>query len=347
MAHEIDLKNYHIRTDMIVECFDKDKLNTGIDHEITDLGNDIVLEETTISKVGEQICNKKSGIYKTLSFKDITDKNNFKRVESELINVLKSFLEQEKIKKDATCLVIGLGNESSTPDSLGPDVINHVLVTRYLFELGEVEGGYRNVASFKPSVTGITGIETSELIRGVVNVVRPDFLIIIDALASSSIDRVNKTIQLTDAGILPGSGVGNNRREINRDTFSIPVISIGVPTIVDAVTIVSDTFKYMFKHFSYKLDNIDNKKLKFVLDKDQNYMDHNKELSDDDKEKILGIVGTLDEVDFKKLMMEVLSPIDYNLMVTPKEVDFIIKKLSLLIGNAINKSLHEEYNPTN
>lgn len=346
MAHSIDLKNYSVRTDIIIDTIDTSKENIGIMHKTSKYG-DIVVDDVIIDEKGEAISNKSKGIYKTITFKDVTDKDNFKKVESVFIDCFKDLMKRLQIKDDATCLIIGLGNEKSTPDSLGPKVIDNILVTKYLFDLGEVEEGYRNTSSFKPSVTGVTGIETKKLIEGIVNVTKPDFLIIIDALASSSIDRVNKTIQMTDAGILPGSGVGNSREGINKDTFSIPVIAIGVPTIVDAVTIVSDTFKYMLKQFSYKLDNLDNNKLKFVDEMHQNYLEKKDELTSEEKEKLLGIVGSLDEYSMKKLLLEVLSPIDYNLMVTPKEIDFVIDKISLLIGNTINKVLHKSYNTTN
>ena len=157
--------------------------------------------------------------------------------------------------------------------------------------------------------------------------------------------RVNKTIQLTDTGIHPGSGVGNNREELSEESLKIPVIAIGVPTIVDAVTIVSDTFKYILKHFSYKIENIDNNKLKLVPN--PNYLNHQEKLSKEEKESLLGMVGTLSEEETKQLLVEVLSPIDYNLMVTPKEVDFVMKKLSNVISKSINKSLHDKYNSTN
>lgn len=346
MSHEIDLKNTNIRTDIIIDTIDTTKENIGIKSNIEKI-DDIVIEEVIIDKDGEKLCGKKKGIYKTISFSDVTDKNNYKKVQKILIEQLKNLLEVININKKDSCLIIGLGNNKSTPDSLGPKVIDNILVTRYLFELGEVEQGYRNTASFVPGVTGVTGIETKKLIEGIANVVKPNFLILIDALASSSIERVNKTIQITDAGILPGSGVGNDREEISNNTFGIPVIVIGVPTIVDAVTIVSDTFKYMMKQFSFKLENKNNQKLKFIDELHQNYLDNNKELSKENKEKVLGMVGSLEEEDLKTLIYEVLSPINYNLMVTPKEIDFIMDKLSLLIGNSINKVLHESYNPTN
>ena len=346
MSHEIDLKNINIRTDMIVDTIDTSSDNSDIKSYKKEFDN-IIVEEIIIDKKSSEIYKRKDGIYKTITFKDITDKDNFKKVEKVLIDEIRDLMEKLKISNNASCLIIGLGNNKSTPDSLGPKCIENVLVTRYLFDLGEVEEGYRNTSSFTPGVTGTTGIETKKLIEGVVNVSKPDFLIIIDALASSSIERVNKTIQITDVGIAPGSGVGNNREELNSKTFNIPTIAIGVPTIVDAVTIVSDTFKYMMRQFNYKLENLDNKKLKFVDELHQNYLNEEGELSFENKEKILGIVGTLKDDDLKKLIYEVLSPIDYNLMVTPKEIDFIMEKLSLLIANSINKVLHKSYNTTN
>lgn len=346
MSHEIDLKNLNIRTDMIVDTIDTSSDNSDIKSYKKEFDN-ISVEEIIIDKKSSEIYKRKNGIYKTLTFKDITDKDNFKKVEKVLIDEIRDLMEKLKISNNASCLIIGLGNNKSTPDSLGPKCIENVLVTRYLFDLGEVEEGYRNTSSFTPGVTGTTGIETKKLIEGVVNVSKPDFLIIIDALASSSIERVNKTIQITDVGIAPGSGVGNNREELNSKTFNIPTIAIGVPTIVDAVTIVSDTFKYMMRQFNYKLENLDNKKLKFVDELHQNYLNEEGELSFENREKILGIVGTLKDDDLKKLIYEVLSPIDYNLMVTPKEIDFIMEKLSLLIANSINKVLHKSYNTTN
>lgn len=345
MAHEIDMKKYKIRTDMIVESFDKTKNITGINHTVFQKENNITVGKTIIDETGEKTCGKKKGIYQTISFDDITDKDNQKAIEEVLISVLKEFLEEKKINKSSSCLVIGLGNKDSTPDSLGPLVVNDILVTKYLFNLGEVEEGYRDVSSFIPGVTGTTGIETKKVIDALIKATNPDFIIVIDALASSSMSRVNKTIQLTDTGIHPGSGVGNNREELSEESLKIPVIAIGVPTIVDAVTIVSDTFKYILKHFSYKIENIDNNKLKLVPN--PNYLNHQEKLSKEEKESLLGMIGSLSEEETKQLLVEVLSPIDYNLMVTPKEVDFVMKKLSNVISKSINKSLHDKYNSTN
>lgn len=344
--HTIDLKSKGFRTDLVIDEITREK-DSEIKPKIVEKTKNISVEEVVIDKKIKTNWNKKDGIYETISFVDITDKNNFKEVEEIAVKTLKKMLEELKIEKQAKVLIIGLGNESSTPDALGSKTIDHVLVTRHLFLLGEVENGYRNVASFKPSVTGITGIETKDLIESIKDKISPDLLIVIDALASSSIERLNKTIQITTAGISPGSGVGNNRLEISKDTLKIPVIAIGVPTVVDGATIVENTIQLLLKKISYQLDNKDNEKLKLVPMTSQNYLKHTKELTKEQKEDLLGMVGLLDEQELKSLILEVLLPINYNMMVTPKEIDYLIDKLSLLLGNMINKSLHEHFNPTN
>ena len=187
---------------------------------------------------------------------------------------------------------------------------------------------------------GETGIETSDLIKGIISEIRPDFIITIDALAASSIERLNKTIQMTNAGINPGSGVGNKRKEISKDTLGIPVIAVGVPTVVDAVSIVNDTIHYMYKNFAYTKANIHNPANKLMLK--VNYLKHNIDIEEKDKQKLFGIVGTLSNEEVKSLIYEVLNPVGYNLMVTPKEEDFIVKKISTVISSGINSALHKE-----
>lgn len=332
--HTIDLSKFSLRTDLIVENNDQSNYKTTVKEK-----NNIKIENTFSSDQIER--------YTTISFNDISDKDNHKKVEEVFIEELKSYLKEVNLNEEDEVLVVGLGNSNSTPDSLGPHTIKQVLVTRYLYALGEVEEGYQNVASLAPEVTSTTGIETSELIKSLSKDIKAKLLIVIDALAASSLSRVNKTIQITNTGIHPGSGVGNNRKEISKETLGIPVIAIGVPTVVDAATIVSDTFKYMQKQFSFKLNNYNNNSLKLVPVTNQDYTTEETQLSKEDKKEILGEVGTLTEDEFKQLIYEVLSPINYNLMVTPTEIDFIIERLALLIGNGINKSLHKHFNPTN
>ena len=339
-----DLNNYKVRTDLIVESIDINDSKDIIQKEKTI--DNIKITDITVKKDLEQL-NKKKGKYITISFEDITDTLNRRKVEDIVTKELNSLMKDNNIKKDSTALVVGLGNYKSTPDSLGPKVINKIIVTRHLYVIDEVqvEEGYRNVSGFIPGVMGSTGIEAHNIIKGIVKEIKPDFIIVIDALASSSVERVNKTIQMTDTGIHPGSGVGNTRYELSNNTLGIPVIAIGIPTVVDAVTIVSDTLKYLLKKFSYNIENINNHANKLKPITSINYLSkETKELSDEDKEKILGLLGSLTEEEVHQLIFEVLTPIGYNLMVTPKEVDFVIDKLSLLLSTSINRSLHSKMN---
>lgn len=336
-----DLKNYNIRTDLVVDILDNDIKDRSIIIDNKKV-NDIEILSVEILNDKNKL-NKKKGRYITISYKDITDKKNLNKLEEIVISELKEFMNYLKITTDMKCLVIGLGNKNSTPDSLGPKVIDSILVTRYLYEIEniEVDKNYRNVAAFAPGVTGNTGIESSDIILGIVKNIKPDFLIVVDALASSSMDRINKTIQITDTGIYPGSGVYNNRKELSRELLNIPVISIGIPTVIEAFVLVSDTIKYLFKNFSYNKENYDKNKL--IPVNLRNYLDYPDSLTTEEKKKLLGEIGILNEEDIKKLIYEVLTPIGYNMMVTPKEIDFFMDKASSMLANIINKTLHHNF----
>lgn len=337
MNHEINLSNYKIRTDLAIESLEQESINVDNVKKYDDVSVTYVNVDQNLSKK----LNKKIGTYITIEFDDVTDYNNRKKVEKIFSKNLKSLLKKEKINENASCLVIGLGNNKSTPDSLGPKSINDILVTNHLFLYGEVEEGFRKVFAISPGVTGQTGIETSDLIKGIIDVIKPDFVIAIDALASSSITRVNKTIQITNTGIHPGSGIGNKRKEISKETIGLPVVALGVPTVVDAVTIVSDTIHYMYEHVTYTKMNMDKPSTKLAIGT-PNLLEKDIQVSDSDKKNIFGAVGNLNEIETKQLIEEVLTPIGYNLMVTPKEVDFVIECLSSLIAGGINLALHKK-----
>ncbi len=340
MKHEIDLAKYEVRTDLISEVITDNQNKQGYKRKVTKDG-DITIENIVIDEVGEQVIHKKKGNYETIYFDDITDKTNYEHLLQVMIPLLKEFYKKENISDQATCLIIGLGNKMATPDALGPLVSDKVIVTRHLFSLGiSVDKAYRNVATMAPGVMGSTGIETKDIILGLIESVKPDFLIMIDSLAASSIERINKTIQLTDTGIHPGSGIGNNRLELSKETLGVPVLAIGVPTVVDAVTIVSNTIDYILRHVSYEKSNLNKHSFKFISPNLKNASNHETNLTEQEKSEVLGMVGTLNPDEAKQLIAEVLMPLGYNLIVTPKEIDFVIKKLSDLIAESLNKSLH-------
>lgn len=335
--HKVDISKYSLRTDLAIDIKNITK-NRNYNKKI--ISNNVYVEDINVDSNLSLELNKDIGLYKTISFKDITDSSNFNEVLEVLIKELRDVLTNNDIKEEASVLIIGLGNRKSTPDSLGPKVIDNILVTRHLFNYGEVEKGYRNVSIFSPGVTGETGIETKDSIEAITNEIKPDFIIVIDALATNSIDRLNKTIQITNSGIIPGSGVGNSRTKISQENMNVPVIAIGVPTIIDSAVIVSDTIKYLMKKFSYDKNNINNKINKFKSKID--YTKYDKDLNKEDKKELLGIIGTLNDEELLQLVFEVLSPTDYDYMVTPKEIDFLVDKLSLLIGKGLNGSLHNK-----
>lgn len=333
--HRIDLKNVNIHTDLVIEQINDKKL---IKEEVI---NNIKISRVVMDK--NNLLNKKEGNYITIELTDITNYEDRENVGKVLVNEIKDILNKNNIKDNYECLVIGLGNKKSTPDALGPIVIDNILVTRHLFELNaDVKEGIRKVSAIIPGVMGNTGIETIDIIKGIVDNVKPKFIIVIDSLCASSIERLNKTIQLTDTGIHPGSGIGNMRKEISKDTLGIPVIAIGVPTVVESVTIVNDTLEYMFMHLNYLKNNYETSKL--VVKRNNNYLDKIKssKVSNEDKEILGGIIGSLDEEKKKNLISEVLNNINYNLIVTPKEIDFIIEKLANVISNSINNAINKE-----
>lgn len=334
MKHSVDLSKYQLRTDLAIESI-KDIKN--ISKEIVE--ENIKITNVVVDDKVSKIINKKKGNYITIEFDDITDSDNFEKVKKIFIRELNKLLNLLKINPKASCLIVGLGNSKSTPDSLGPLAINNIIVTNHLYELEQLDENYRRVSVLVPGVMGQTGLETSDVIASIVSKFKPDFMIIIDALASQSIERVNKTIQITNTGIHPGSGIGNSRKEISYETLNIPCIAIGIPTVVDAITIVSDTINYMHKHYTYSKLNINNPLNKLMVGS-PNYLKEKIETNKKDKETLLGIVGTLKEDEIRQLLFEVLSPIGYNMMVTPKEVDFLVERLSYLIGNGINETLH-------
>ncbi len=337
MKHEIDLEKYQIRTDLALDSIEKE--NEKIDSNIVK-NEDFVITDVYVDEILSKKINKKIGNYTTIEFKDITDKDNYQKILTIFKDKLLEFIKREKLKENDLVLIIGLGNRKSTPDSLGPLVTDNIIVTNHLYELNELEDGFQRTSIVEPKVTGVTGIETSNLIEGIINKINPKLLIVIDSLASLSIERVNKTIQMTDTGIHPGSGIGNSRKEISKDVLGVPVIAIGVPTVVDASTIVSDTIKYIYNHYAYmkSINKTPISKLSTGIIKSK-YKDI--KIDEKDKKELFGLLGLLNEDETKKLIYEVLSPSGYNLMVTPKEIDFTILKLSTLIADAINKALHK------
>lgn len=317
-------KYINFKTDMADERVDTYKrVNnlTEIDGVKVESKNDEIVTTTTVDVLNENgatALSKEIGKYITMEIKDIKyleekDKN---KIINTLSNEIKNLIGEDKTK---SILVVGLGNIYVTPDSLGPKVVQTVDITRHLINFAKdlVEPDTRSVSALSPGVLGTTGIETSEIITSVCNEVKPDIVIAIDSLASSSINRLGITIQLSNTGITPGAGVRNKREGINQNTLNVPVIAIGVPTVVDMATITSEAIDKMVEVTKQKIENGDNSVNKEQIEKVITIF------NDDNKYNMIANVLDTD-----------------NFIVTPKEIDDVIQIVSDLISGGINMSIN-------
>ncbi len=319
-AEQIDWNSYSVSTDLALEAHqifspEHGGAIPGVKTSSEELDGITVTRLVIEDAVGSKIMGKMEGNYLTFEVPGLRykDPDLQKRVAEKLAEELKRFVS---LPEQATVLVIGLGNRKVTPDSLGPLVCDNLFVTRHLFdhmpELVE-QGGYRPVAAVAPGVLGITGVETSEIVHGIVKKIKPDLVIAVDALAARSLERVNTTIQVADVGISPGAGVGNKRKGLSKKTLGVPVVAIGVPTVVDAVTISSDAMDLIVQRLEQDVPGNGMTKL----------------------------FSSFDEREKKQLIFELLQPLGQNLMVTPKEVDTFVEDLAVVLANGLNVALHD------
>lgn len=243
-----------IHTDLALETkekFEEDHIEIrGVEiQEDYDQEKDI---RKTVVKIktenGARAMGRPQGIYITLEAPNMSvpDEDYHREISEELSRHLRELLPA---KEDMKVLVVGLGNREITPDALGPDVVANLHITRHIIKEYGIQGMGEehadSVSGIAPGVMAQTGMETMEIIRGVIEETEPDVIIAVDALAARSVRRLNRTIQITDTGIHPGSGVGNHRSGLTEETLGIKVIGIGVPTVVDGATIVHDAMAHL------------------------------------------------------------------------------------------------------
>ncbi len=302
---------FNFRTDMALERRDLYKKANdieevdGIETEEEQINDKISISRVKITnEAGQKAIGKPIGNYITIDIKKLklAQDEDIEKASNVLTEELRKILNLH-IDKNGEILIIGLGNIYVTPDALGPKVINEIDVTRHLINyLPEyVEEGTRMVSAMAPGVLGTTGIETVEILKGVVDNVKPKLLIVIDALASRSIERISSSVQISDTGIVPGAGVGNTRKEISENTLGIPVIAIGIPTVVETAVLVNDALSL----FISKLQ---------------------------DEAKSNDYLNELKKQDNYEEIKEALNPNDYNMIVTPKEIDDLIENMKDIIS---------------
>ncbi|MFR4350741.1 MAG: GPR endopeptidase [Roseburia sp.] len=308
---------YQIRTDLALETQEK------MQEDHVELKGVRFLEEKidknlTISTVmietenGAKTMGKPKGTYITIEAgnMDEGDEDYHREISVQLAKVIKKLVRVQKA--ELSVLVVGLGNREVTPDALGPRVVDNLFITRHILkEYGKYafgENKVNRISSIVPGVMAQTGMESLEIIKGIIEETGPDLIIVVDALAARSTKRLNRTIQVTDTGINPGSGVGNHRHGLNEKSLGVPVISIGIPTVVDAATIVNDTM--------YNLVNA---------------------LAQSEAFAALGnSLEMLNDAEKYELIRELLAPNLNAMFVTPKDIDESVKRLSYTISEGLN-----------
>ena len=309
-----------VRTDLALEASEMCEKSQegssihGVKIETKELENCIVTKVEVIDRQGAEIMNKDIGKYITL------ESNLMKFDDDESREEMISYLKEELVDifgqdKNKKTLVIGLGNRNITSDALGPKSVSKTLVTRHLFKNynKDYDDDFTEVSALSPGVMGVTGIETSEIVKSLVEKVKPDRVVAIDALASRKMERVNSTIQISTAGISPGGGVGNTRKSLTKETLGVDVIAIGVPTVVDAATLTIDVL-------DMAIDNLI--------------------AQSEETESFYEMLKKLKEEEKYHLIKDSLDPYDKNLIVTPKDIDDTIENLSIIISEGLNRSLH-------
>lgn len=277
-----------------------------------------------MNQQGAEAIGKPIGTYITIESEGLKGQNRL--VHDNLSEIfaqeLENLIDFDSIRPhsnlEPTIFVVGLGNWNATPDALGPQVLNHLMVTRHLYQEAppELRRGMRPVCALSPGVLGLTGVQTAEIIKGVIGMVQPHLVIAIDALAARQVDRLANTIQISNTGIAPGSGIGKDRMAINQETMNVPVIAVGVPTVVHAMTIVYDAMDMILQ---------------------ENF------LSSVEKERLRHI----DEREKKRMIGNILGNHMGGLIVSPKGVDELILDVGRIIAGGLNVTLHPDITPEN
>ena len=312
------IEKYSIRTDLALEDkerFESDNVEVQGVSLSEDYDEEREIKVTTVkieTENGAKVMRKPVGTYITMEAPNmaVPDEDYHAEISKELAKFLSRFIRKDK--EDYSILVAGLGNRKVTPDALGPYVVDNLNITRHIVkEYGKYAMGEENVrlvSAIVPGVMAQTGMETVEIIKGIVRETKPDMMIAVDALAARSSKRLNRTIQISDTGINPGSGVGNHRNAITKDTVGIPVLAIGVPTVVDAATIVNDTMENLI-------------------------------LALESSETLRGVGVVMqgyNAAEKYELVKELISPHLNGLFVTPKDIDEMVKRISYTISEALN-----------
>lgn len=353
-----------VRTDLAVEATELYRQSTGVEEipgariETRRTENASVTRTTVLTPQAAQALGKLPGNYVTIESESLRTHN--RDAQEEVGELLAEEIGRfmTRLEEEDTVLLVGLGNWDATPDALGPRTIHHALITRHLFKVAppELRGGLRPVCGIAPGVLGITGMETGEIVKGIVERIRPAMVIAIDALAARNTKRICATIQISDTGIHPGSGLGNKRVGITPESLGIPVIAIGVPTVVHAATIVTDALD---RYWEMQNEDGDGDNAGRVRENaaqarfpnlavDPRDILHPHTPSNAEAVDGTGVVADgqvprrfpLTPDMLQRFLDEILSPLLGPLVVTPKEIDVVIEDVARILAGGINVALH-------
>ncbi len=299
----------NIRTDLALETremLSKDELD-GVETKVERQGSELITHVRITNDNGVRLMGKAIGSYVTIEAPALRERDPFE--EEAVIQILAGEIKKlaGDMGDDFTTLVVGLGNWNVTPDALGPKVIEKTMITRHISEYlpEQMDDKLRPICGISPGVLGLTGMETGEIVRSIVNAIHPDLVIVVDSLASRRTERISTTIQLTNTGIDPGSGIGNKRMALNSESLKAPVIAIGVPLVVYASTIARDIL--------------------------ENMLQQSGETSEEYGESRLN-----------NLVLGVLPGSIGDMVVTPKEIDVLVEDISRVIAGGLNLALHKD-----
>lgn len=308
-----------INTDLAVEqkemySEEQDVEIQGVSVDVKEFKDYVITEVEIMNENGMEKLNKPIGKYITLDIPklEINDQDLKDEISGALAKEIKNLVHVDQRSK---ILIIGLGNWNISPDALGPKVVERVLVTRQYFVNynKEFDETMANVSAMSPGVMGVTGIESFDIIEGVIDKIQPNLVIVVDALASRKMDRVSSTIQISNTGISPGSGIGNKKKHLNEQSIGVPVIAVGIPTVVNAATIVNDSLDLIIKGLKE---------------------------ADEEGSQFYELLEKMSSQDKYTLIEELLNPFMGNTIVTPKDIDVLIDDLSIVVANGLNIALH-------
>lgn len=319
VGDKMDFNN--IRSDLAGESLDQ--LESGKHYNKEEYANDgIKVEKITILKEHQSI-NQGIGTYVEISFKNYLNQQN---IVNEVVNNLKPLIDKIDYPK---ILMVGLGNRFLTNDAIGPRVLRDLKITHYLDDEDKLLNHYYDILAIAPGVKVQTGMESSEIVKALVEREKIDLVIVVDALCAKNYHKLAHVIQINDVGISPGSGIGNHRKAITKETIGANVIAIGVPTVIYASSLVRDVLNYTMEYFGDSMNPVN----KLKVGKRDSYKGS---LNESQKEMMLGQIGKLNGNELDLLFNEVLNPIDCNFVLSDKQIDEQCEVMSKIISKSIN-----------